>query len=158
MDAIPSGGYVLASQELLRSTLTNVIIDVPMETTGLTQGGIYGIANFSGRQYFANKGTWNNVYVLSKMPFEAGKKELYVNNAWGWYDYLVVTKGTTATQIEAYWQLGVYSELTNYDTVVLEDVKSYENASAMAKANEDLSGFDTAYWDVSTGVPVWKTK
>ena len=152
MSTLPNGGYVLAVQELLRSTLTNVVIDV--EAATITSGGIFGIANFSGRQYFANKGTWTNVYVLSELPFEAGYKELYVNNAWGWYDYLVVAENTTEEQITEYWKLGVYSDtVDNYDTVVLDDVRSYANAAAM-QGKEDVSGF-TTYWDITSGAPVW---
>ncbi len=152
ISTLPNGGYVLAAQELLRSTLTNVIIDV--EAATITSGGIFGIANFSGRQYFANKGTWTNVYVLSELPFEAGYKELYVNNAWGWYDYLVVTENTTDEQITEYWNLGVYAEdKTDYETVVLDGVKSYADTTAM-QGKEDVSGF-TTYWNITSGAPVW---
>lgn len=152
MSTLPNGGYVLAVQELLRSTLTNVVIDV--EAATITSGGIFGIANFTSAQRFAEKGTWTNVYVLSELPFEAGYKELYVNNAWGWYDYLIVAENTTEEQITEYWKLGVYSDtVDNYDTVVLDDVRSYANAAAM-QGKEDVSGF-TTYWDITSGAPVW---
>lgn len=156
MDSIPNKGYVLASQEILRSTLTNVIIDV--ETASITSGGIFGIANFSGRQYFNNKGTWTNVYVLSELPFEAGKKELYINNSWGWYDYLIVAENATDEQIAAYWNLGVYTEaMENYTVVKLKDVKSYASSSAMV-ADNDVTAFEnSAYWTVKDGALIWKT-
>ena len=152
MNTIPNKGYVLACQELLRSTLTNVIIDVKEAT--ITSSGYFGIANFTGRQNFAQKGTWTNVYVLSELPFEAGYKELYINNNWKWYDYLIVTENTTEEQIAKYWELGVYSDtVENYDTIVLNGVKSYADVEAM-QGKEDVSGF-TTYWTTSTGAPVW---
>lgn len=38
-----------------------------------------------------------------------------------------------------------------------KNIKQYDSAIEMAKASNDLSSFNPAYWETSSGVPVWHT-
>ena len=68
----------------------------------------------------------------------------------------MVASNQTETEITALKDKFLSGETVT--TLTVEGVKSYTSVSALQSANEDLGSFNTAYWDVSTGAPVWKTK
>ncbi len=131
---------VLTNSTMHKVKMTNVVVDYAQ--TAFDEGEYYASLGLIDGKTTANQGVWTGVYAIGSAPLALDT------------GYMMVACNQSETEVTALKDKFLSGQTVT--TLTVEGVKSYANAEAMANANEDLSGLDTAYWDISTGVPVWK--
>lgn len=105
-----------------------------------------------------DRADWTGVYVISPVPLAvykpgASKIDFFMDDSTHAEntikDYDGATK--TATVIKRY-------DSASKTYVDCTGIVRYDDEEAFKAAENDYSGFKSAYWDVSSGVPVWKQK
>lgn len=152
-DTVPVGGSskwanrAIVGAEIWSSILSNFVVEVG-EFTGLdTSGGQIGSFLSLYKAYQNNSSAynndgyalkWSNVYVFSNVPLTTyGSGRNYITDA---ENKASVTSATA----------------TYYDVYRYDNRKEMEDLTE--KEKPDLGSFDKAYWETTSGSPVWKTK
>ena len=133
---------VLTASTMHKVKMTNVVVDYAQ--TAFDESEYYSALGLIDGKTTANQGAWTGVYVISSAPLALDT------------GYIMVASNQSETEVTAFKDKFLSGQTVT--TLTVEGVKSYANAEAIQNAGEDLSGFDTAYWDISAGAPVWKTK
>lgn len=166
-DKWQEGGSVLCSDQIKNTSLTNVVIENEISKEDVASGNKYSIAGLAARNYYEEKGEWENVYTLTPLPFEMSYREMFTPNegenkngqgTWAYFDYLAVAENATKEQVADYWTWSVYSDdHQKAEMVTIKGVKGFSSRAQMAFAENDLTAFENSeYWLVEYGVPVWK--
>lgn len=147
---------------------TNMIIDVtaPVETeltTSFGYGALFVRDGYTAKETPNDYTTtyYNNVFVLTEsfMPmakYVADSKEITAaNNLLPWYYVRLAGNDLpTAERVPGTEVGGVYYGAQ----LAYDNVKRYDTLADMkADASNSYLTFDSMYWDLSSGVPVWRT-
>ena len=141
-----TGGVILENANLWLET-HNVIVDwqdanVNTETMGFYTGALYG--KDPNRKHESRNSTMSNVYVLTKAPLACYHETKY-EGAMHEDKYYIFYAGNDGKNAD--WANGVY---------VYENALRYETRAEMIAANHSYDSFNKEYWDMTTGIPVFK--
>ncbi len=140
--AIPSGGGnhgVLAYKLNNRANLNNVVIDTGA-ATGTNCVAFSGLSrNEASLTAYGTSGTpmaenWENTYLLTNLSVETGNV------------YKLCVQNETPAENSCY-AVGLFKYAT---------VDAWKAAQTDDATKNDFSSFSTDYWDLTSGVPVWK--
>lgn len=134
-------------------TFENVNVKLTAQTAGLykAQFSLFGNAASSNYKLIRNvvvdcgdvisaEATDSGILFLDKVT-TANVQNVYVISS----SYEMVAKDVYAVNKEG------------EDLTTLENVRRYDSLTDMANDNEDeISGFDSAWWDMTSGLPIWK--